>query len=140
MPVLTSFGHIRDWDGSQSRAFEELSYQLLKCDVPSGSRAIRTGNPDGGVEWYAIVGCDEEWGWQAKYITEIDTLLTAMTESVRRVAVERPTLTHLTFVIPTNLSTPVRAADSESLNGRSTTTRLLAGSAPSRALRGSNSS
>lgn len=66
---------------------------------------IRTGNPDGGVEWYAVVGSGQEWGWQAKYIKGIDPLLTAMTDSVKRVAAERPNLTRLTFVISTNLST-----------------------------------
>ncbi|MGH2555326.1 MAG: hypothetical protein ACRDHO_06375 [Actinomycetota bacterium] len=105
MPEATSFDNLRIWSGSQSRAFEELSYQLLKAEVPSGSRAIRTGNPDGGVEWYAFGGADQEWGWQAKYIKGIDALLTAMTDSARRVTKERPKLTRLTFVISTNLST-----------------------------------
>lgn len=100
-----SFDNLRSWDGSQSRAFEEVSYQLLKSDVPSGARAVRTGNPDGGVEWYAAVGPTDEWGWQAKYIKGIDALLTAMTDSVKRVVMERPNLTRLTFVISTNLST-----------------------------------
>jgi hypothetical protein len=80
----SSFNTIRSWDGSQSRAFEELSYQLLKGEVPPGSTAIRTGNPDGGVEWYANLADGSEWGWQAKHVHEIDALLGAMTESVRR--------------------------------------------------------
>ncbi len=100
-----SFDNLRVWAGSQSRAFEELSYQLLKSEVPARARAVRTGNPDGGVEWYAAVGPSQEWGWQAKYIKGIDALLTAMTDSVKRVAKERPNLTQLTFVISTNLST-----------------------------------
>ena len=61
-----SFDTLRSWEGSQSRAFEELSYQLLKGRVPTGTRAIRTGNPDGGVEWYATLADGSEWGWQAK--------------------------------------------------------------------------
>lgn len=105
MPAATSFDNLRMWDGSQSRAFEELTFQLLKGEVPSGSRAIRTGNPDGGVEWYAAVDPGQEWGWQAKYIKGIDALLTAMSDSVKRVVKERPNLTRLTFVISTNLST-----------------------------------
>lgn len=105
MPEPTSFDNLRIWGGSQSRAFEELSYQLLKNEVPAGARAVRTGNPDGGVEWYAAVGPNQEWGWQAKYIKGIDALLTAMTDSVKRVANERLNLTRLTFVISTNLST-----------------------------------
>ncbi len=101
----TSFDHLRTWEGEQSRAFEEISFQLLKAQVPAGTRAIRTGNPDGGVEWYATLPDGTEWGWQAKHVHGIDALLTAMTDSVKRVAKERSTLRKLTFVISWNLST-----------------------------------
>ncbi|MEV6871461.1 ATP-binding protein [Amycolatopsis sp. NPDC051128] len=100
-----SFKTLRTWNGEQSRAFEELSFQLLKDKVPSGMRAIRTGNPDGGVEWYATLHDGTEWGWQAKHVHGIDALLTAMTGSVERVAKERPSLRKLTFVISWNLAT-----------------------------------
>ena len=67
-------------------------YQLLKGEVPTGSTAIRTGNPDGGVEWYANQADGSEWGWQAKHVHGIDALLGAMTESVTRVVRDRPKL------------------------------------------------
>ena len=102
------FRLIRLWDGSKDRAFEEICYQLLRepQDLPADmvGRPIRTGNPDGGVEWYALRANGEQWGWQAKYIEDIDSLLGAMTATVRRIVVERPTLTKLTFCIPKNLS------------------------------------
>ncbi len=101
----TSFKTLRAWNGEQSRAFEEISFQLLKHKVPDGTRAIRTGNPDGGVEWYATMPDGTEWGWQAKHVHGIDTLLTAMTGSVQRVAKERPDLRKLTFVTSWNLAT-----------------------------------
>jgi len=104
----SSFDTLRSWDGSQARAFEELSYQLLKSYVPSGSRAIRTGNPDGGVEWYANLSDGTEWGWQAKHVHGVDALLTAMASSVRRVVQDRPKLVKLTFVISWNLATSTR--------------------------------
>jgi len=106
--LASSFDTLRSWDGSQARAFEELSYQLLKSSVPSGSHAIRTGNPDGGVEWYATLADGTEWGWQAKHVHGIDALLTAMTSSVQRVMHERPKLVKLTFVISWNLATSTR--------------------------------
>lgn len=106
--MQSSFLALRSWDGSQARAFEELSYQLLKSDAPSGSYPIRTGNPDGGVEWYATLPDGGEWGWQAKFIQGIDALLAAMSESVKRVVLERPQLAKLTFVIPWNLATGTR--------------------------------
>lgn len=100
-----SFATLRPWRGSQDRAFEELSYQLLKDEAPEGSAPIRTGNPDGGVEWYADLPNGDQWGWQAKNISNIDALLSAMTESARAVAIERPALVRLTFVISVNLTT-----------------------------------
>jgi hypothetical protein len=105
------FSGIRHWCGEQSRAFEELSYQLLKHQVPPGSKAIRTGNPDGGVEWYAALEDGTEWGWQAKFVNGIDSLLTAMTESVQRVALDRPQLRKLVFVIHWNLATGTRGRE-----------------------------
>ena len=101
----TDFDHLRAWNGEQSRAFEEISYQLLKRKVPGGTRAIRTGNPDGGVEWYVTRPDGIEWGWQAKHVHGIDALLNAMTDSVKRVAKERPNLRKLTFAISSNLGT-----------------------------------
>ena len=57
---VSSFGTLRTWEGEQSRAFEELSFQLLKDCVPAATQAIRTGNPDGGVEWYTVPPDGEE--------------------------------------------------------------------------------
>lgn len=129
----TDFDYLRAWNGEQSRAFEEVSYQLLKHKVPGGTRAIRTGNPDGGVEWYVTLPDGTEWGWQAKHVHGIDALLNAITDSVQRVAKERPTLRKLTFVISSNWA-PVRLqekASRSSRSGRSTTTRSQSGRTPS---------
>uniref|UniRef100_UPI000A605C50 ATP-binding protein n=1 Tax=Nocardia mikamii TaxID=508464 RepID=UPI000A605C50 len=109
-----SFNTLRTWNGEQSRAFEELSYQLLKDQVPTGTHAIRTGNPDGGVEWYATLPDGTEWGWQAKHVSGIDALLTAMTDSVKRVAKERTDLRKLTFAISWNLSTGTSGGERKS--------------------------
>lgn len=103
--AASSFETLRTWNGEQSRAFEELSFQLLKDKVPSGTRAIRTCNPGGGVEWYVALSDGTEWGWQAKHVHGIEAHLTAMTNSVHRVAKERPSLRKLTFVISWNLAT-----------------------------------
>lgn len=69
--AVSSFDRLRSWNGQQSRAFEEVSFQLLKGLVPLGTRAIRTGNPDGGVEWFATLSDGAEWGWQAKHVRGI---------------------------------------------------------------------
>ncbi|MFC4109999.1 hypothetical protein ACFOX0_29255 [Micromonospora zhanjiangensis] len=115
---VSRFATLRTWEGEQSRAFEELSFQLLKDRVPAGTHAIRTGNPDGGVEWYAVLPNGEEHGWQAKHVQGIDPLLTAMTESVTRVAKERPTLRTLTFVISWNLATSKQVRNGRQLKSQ----------------------
>lgn len=110
----SGFDAIRPWRGSTARAFEELCYQLFESDVPTGTRAIRTGNPDGGVEWFATLPDGSEWGWQAKHIHDVGSLLNAMTHSVRAIVGDRPRLTTLTFLISSNLSTAVRRGRSKS--------------------------
>jgi hypothetical protein len=102
------FDNIRAWEGSQDRAFEELCYQLFKSDVPDGSRPIRTGNPDGGVEWYATASDGTEVGWQAKNVRGIDALLTAMTKSVNAIVRDRPKAKKVVFLISWNLNTAVQ--------------------------------
>jgi hypothetical protein len=73
---------IRPWEGSKDRAFEEICYQLLREpeDLPPNMHGlpVRTGNADGGVEWYAYTADGGEWGWQAKYILDTEDLLDAM--------------------------------------------------------------
>lgn len=103
MPTPNSFSTIRHWEGSQHRAFEEIAYQLLRNDIPSGLKTVRTGNPDGVVEWYVTLPSDEEWGWQAKHVSSVESLLNGMTESVKRVVAERPKCVKLTFAISMNL-------------------------------------
>ena len=112
--LATSFDTLRAWDGSQARAFEELSYQLLKQDAPVGTTPVRTGNPDGGVEWYATLNDGSEWGWQAKHVHGIANLLTAMETSVRRVVRDRPQTVKLTFIVSWNLATSTRAGERKS--------------------------
>ncbi len=96
------FRSIREWDGSQHRAFEELCYQL-RDPVPNGSTLVKTGDPDGGYEWYLTFPDGTEWGWQAKYIFDIDTLLRSMARTLRTVVDKRPQCRRLTFCIPFDL-------------------------------------
>jgi 2-polyprenyl-6-methoxyphenol hydroxylase-like FAD-dependent oxidoreductase len=97
-----SFETIRLWDGSKHRAFEELAFQLREPAPPCATE-VKTGDPDAGVEWYVTFESSEQWGWQAKYIFNVDTLFSAMRTSVKAVAAKRPQLTRLTFCIPIDL-------------------------------------
>ncbi len=75
--LTPGFDAIRPWRGSTARGFEELCYQLFKSDAPDGIRAIRTGNPDGGVEWYATLADGTEWGGKPSTYTTSIPFLTA---------------------------------------------------------------
>ena len=96
------FKSLRQWDGSQHRAFEELCYQL-RDPTPKGAGLVKTGNPDGGLEWYVTHRNGVQWGWQAKFTFEIDTLLKLMEKSLKTVVEKRPKCRRLTFCIPFDL-------------------------------------
>lgn len=99
-----NFDFINPHGGSKHRAFEELGFQLLTAEIDRDSWEVtRTGDPDAGLDWYATNTEGEIHGWQAKYIFEIDTLLSKMTDSVRTIINNRPNITEVTFVIPWNL-------------------------------------
>ena len=100
--MATDFNLIRSWDGSKERAFEELCYQL-RDPTPSGAEPIKTGDPDGGLEWYVRHRNGVEWGWQAKYSFEIDNLLKLMEKSLKTVVNKRPNCRRLAFCIPIDL-------------------------------------
>ena len=96
------FKSLRHWDGSQHRAFEELCYQLRDRTL-DGPGLVKTGNPDGGLEWYVTRRGGTLWGWQAKYTFDIDKALTLMERSLKTVVQERPKCRKLTFCIPFDL-------------------------------------
>lgn len=62
---------LREWNGSQHNAFEELCCQLASVEqVPQSSKFIRKGIPDAGIECFWILPDDSEWGWQSKFFTK----------------------------------------------------------------------
>jgi hypothetical protein len=62
--------NLRSIGGSQQLGLEEPCCQLAKHEAPGGTRFIRKGLPDAGIECYAIFADDQEWGWWAKYFTK----------------------------------------------------------------------
>ena len=96
------FKSIRQWRGSQDQAFEELCYQL-RDPISNGADLIKTGSPDGGLEWYVTRRNGVQWGWQAKFTFDIDTLLKLMEKSLKTVVEKRPNCRKLTFCIPFDL-------------------------------------
>ena len=60
--------HLRSWNGSKEKAFEELCCQLARLEaLPSDSRFFRKGTPDAGVECFWCLPNGDEWAWQAKF-------------------------------------------------------------------------
>jgi hypothetical protein len=101
--VSSGFHDIREWDGSNHRAFEELCFQL-RDPTPADVELIKTGDPDAGVEWYWRHDNGTETGWQAKFIFTTDELLKAMRASLKTAAEKRPGLRKVTFCIPYDLA------------------------------------
>ena len=83
---------------------------------PDWSALIKTGDPDGGLEWYVRHRNGVEWGWQAKYSFEIDTLLKLMEKSLKTVVAKRPNCRRLTFCVPFDL--PDAPGESERKSAR----------------------
>ena len=75
------FRNIRQWRGSQHQTFEELRYQL-RDPTPKGAELVKIGNPDGGLEWYVTFRNGSQWGWQAKFSFDVDSLLNGMEKSL----------------------------------------------------------
>jgi hypothetical protein len=101
--IIENLFHIRAYDGSQHRAWEELSFQLR--EVPSNVTDVRkTRAPDGGVEWYYIFDDGHQEGFQAKFYTDLSSAIGDMKRSVETVATNRPTMSRLTFIVPFDLT------------------------------------
>lgn len=107
------FKDIRSWRGSQHQAFEELCYQL-RDPTPEGAKLVKTGDPDGGLEWYVKFRNGTQWGWQAKFSFDIDSLLKGMEKSLKTIVEKRPKCRRLTFCIPFDLPDAVEAGKRKS--------------------------
>jgi len=101
--------NIRTWNNSQNSAFEELCCQLAAYEkAPAGSKFIRKGAPDAGVECYWRLPTGDEWGWQAKFFLappndsqwgQIDSSLTTAIE-------KHPRLCRYVICIPVDRQDP----------------------------------
>src|SRR5438105_361970 len=66
--ISINWSDLRPLGGSQHSAFEELCCQLARSTtVPPGSRFVRKGAPDAGIECFWILSGGDEWGWQSKF-------------------------------------------------------------------------
>jgi len=92
-------------NGSQNHAFEELCCQLAEYEtVPGGSRFVRKGAPDAGVECLWTLPNGDEWGWQAKFFVSSlsDGEWAQLDESVQTALEKHPRLTKYFVCVPVN--------------------------------------
>lgn len=105
MPISINFREIRPYNGSQDRAFEELCFQLLPVieAVPTGTRLVRHGAPDGGVEAIASLPNGDSWAWQAKFLFALtDAEFSQLDTSVASALRSQPALKRYSFFLPYN--------------------------------------
>lgn len=92
---------IRPFNGGREKGFEELCAQLARAEISTGVRFERKGTPDAGVECYAVLNDDSEWGWQAKYFDVLgDSQWSQLNESVKTAIEKHPKLTQYFICIP----------------------------------------
>lgn len=102
------FSKLRMINNSQEEAFEELCCQMAKhtSQVPPGSkfRRYRGAGGDGGVECVWVLPEGDEWGWQAKYIDNLDKQ--QLQRSVETALSIHPKLKKYTICLPFDLTGP----------------------------------
>ena len=95
---------IRPLNRQQNKGFEELCSQLARNEVAGRARFIRKGDPDAGVECYAIYENGSEHGWQAKYFfTMEDAQWRQIDHSVRTAIQKHPLLERYVICLPMDL-------------------------------------
>lgn len=91
---------IREHEGTQARAWEELAFQLRPPVGPGHQETRKTRAPDGGVEWYEVYDDGHQEGFQAKFNECLADALGGMRESVKAICEKRPEISRVTFVVP----------------------------------------
>lgn len=104
-----NWGNIRPWGGSQHSAFEEMCCQLAAHEqMPPGSRFVRKGAPDAGVECFWTFPNGDEWGWQAKFFLSSPnpSQWGQIDHSVKTALDKHPRLSVITVCLPTDRQDP----------------------------------
>ncbi len=100
---------LRQWNGTQMKAFEVLCCQLAECEeVPDGSKFTRVGDPDGGVECFWKLPDGNEHGWQAKFFPSPPgkSQWKQMDNSIKTALKRHPRLISYIFCLPIDRQDP----------------------------------
>ena len=104
------FTNIRPFNGSKYEAFEEFCCQLAyRYDsVPQNSEfhRYRGAGGDGGVECIWKLPDGKEWGWQVKYVFNLNNAKSQLDSSIKTALKIHPKLTKYFICLPFNLTGP----------------------------------
>lgn len=104
---VSEWNKLRSWNGTVNLAFEELCCQLASIEkMPTGSKFIRKGAKDGGIECYWKESDNSETCWQAKFFLKSpDTSQwSQIDESVSKAIEKHPNLKKYIICMPNNKS------------------------------------
>lgn len=103
-----NFSRIAPRGGSQSKAFEELCCQIARRTAPNDSTFARIegAGGDGGVECYADCPDGSRVGWQAKFVSDVDSLLPQLTDSLTTAIGIHTSLARYVVCFPFDLTGP----------------------------------
>jgi len=107
--ISIDWNNLRPLDGSQRTAFEELCCQLAAYEkLPHGSKFVRKGVPDAGVECYWVLPGSNELAWQAKYFTSTpgDNQWRQLDDSAKTALAKHPHITSYTICLPLDREDP----------------------------------
>lgn len=106
--VNINFKEIAPHRGGQREAFEDLCCQLAHSSVSDATSFVRLAGAggDGGLECYVDLPDDSRMGWQAKYVFDVNSLITQATESLTTAFRIHPSLKHYIICFPFDLSGP----------------------------------
>ena len=91
--------------GSGSNAFEELCCQLARREMDQPLQRLHGAGGDGGIECYLDVQ-GGRWGWQAKYVFKVDSLIAQAEHSLNTALHIHPELLRFFLCFPFDLTGP----------------------------------
>ena len=102
--VNVDWRSIRPLNGGRDKGFEELCSQLARSETAGHGKFIRKGNPDAGIECFAIFEDGSELAWQAKYFFSLgDSQWQQINRSVYTALQKHPRLTRYVVCLPMDL-------------------------------------
>lgn len=106
--MAINWNDLRTLNNSQNSAFEELCCQLAAYEVlPPGSKFVRKGPPDAGVECFWKLPNGAESCWQAKFFQQLGNAQWAQLDSSVETALDKhPQLTTYTICLPLDRRDP----------------------------------